>query len=80
VAYARALINKPNIILMDEPDNGLYSQMDHEILRFLMRLVREENKTLIIATNDSEFITNADRFIKLRKGTVIENRITSKKK
>lgn len=77
VAYARALIHKPNIILMDEPLNYLYHHMDMEVFDYLLDAVYQYHKTLIIVTNNSDISFYADHVIKLRKGSVIEDKYTS---
>lgn len=76
VAYARALINQPNIILADEPTHQLYQQTGNEILNFLMNMVRLYHKTLIMVSQDPEVIDYADHIIKLNRGRIIEDRLT----
>ncbi len=73
-AYARALINKPSIILMDEPNDYGYHQMDRDILEFLLNIVYEYHRTLIMVTNDPEVSIYVDHIIKLKDGEIIEDR------
>lgn len=72
VAYARALINNPNIILVDEP-SGNY-KIDKAILDFLLNMVYLNHKTLIMVTNDLEISIFADRIIRLQDGIIVENK------
>ena len=76
VAYARALINKPNIILADEPISHLYQHVGKEVLDLLLNMVHIYQKTLIMVTQDPEVSIFADHIIKLNRGVVVEDRIT----
>lgn len=71
VICARALINDPDIILVDEPEG--YS-MDRNIIDFLLDMVYQYHKTLIMVTNDSETCFFADHIIRLHNGEIIEDR------
>lgn len=72
VIYARALINNPNIILIDENNNG--PRLDKKILDYLLNLVYMKGKTLIMVCNDNEFDIFTDHIIRLDRGEVVENR------
>jgi putative ABC transport system ATP-binding protein len=74
VALARALINQPNIIMLDEPAIYLYQQFDKEILDFLMNMVYLNKKTLILVTNDTDINLYVDHIITLKQGEVIEDK------
>ena len=71
VAVARALANEPKIILADEPTGNLDTKTGKKIMELLMRLNREENKTLIIVTHDLSIAEKANRIIKLQDGKVV---------
>lgn len=73
VIYARALINNPNIILVDESDEYPYQGMDQEFMEFLMNMVHMYHKTLIMVTNNSDNHIHFNQIIKLKNGEVIEN-------
>ncbi len=68
VAIARALIHHPDIILADEPTGNLDLETGQEVLNLLDELVREQGKTLIMATHSQEVIGFADRILTLRHG------------
>jgi putative ABC transport system ATP-binding protein len=71
VAVARALINRPALLLADEPTGNLDSTNATEMLELLATL-REQNKmTVIIATHDSRIAARCERLIRLRDGAVV---------
>lgn len=71
VAIARALINNPRIIFADEPTGNLDSKTGESIVSTLLGLVRDENKTLIVVTHDSELAKRGDRRLEIRDGQVV---------
>jgi putative ABC transport system ATP-binding protein len=79
VAYARALIHQPNIILIDEPTNLLYQQKGKEVLELLLNMVRRYHKTLIMVTRDPVASIYANHIIRLNRGIIIEDRIICNK-
>jgi putative ABC transport system ATP-binding protein len=70
VAVARALINAPGIVLLDEPTGDLDSATGREIMGLLKSLNREERVTLIVATHDAAVAAEASRIVRLRDGKV----------
>jgi putative ABC transport system ATP-binding protein len=68
VAIARALINKPEILLCDEPTGNLDSENGQNILRLIKQLNQEENVTVILVTHDKDIACVADRVVYLRDG------------
>ena len=70
VAVARALINNPSFIIMDEPTGNLDTKTGLEIMEFAKKLNREHGITLIIVTHDSEIGNQARRIIHLRDGLI----------
>ncbi|MGL5353025.1 MAG: ABC transporter ATP-binding protein [Clostridium sp.] len=75
VAIGRALINKPSIILADEPTGNLDSKTTNEILDLLKVSVKKYNQTLIIITHDPNIAAQADRVITIADGKVVGNEI-----
>ena len=71
MAIARALINKPPILLADEPTGALDSKTGEEILALFKRL-RDENHTVILITHDAEVAAHADRIFVMRDGFLTE--------
>ena len=70
VAVARALVNKPDIVLADEPTGNLDQAMSQSIQTLLRRLNKEHGQTFVIVTHDREFAAQMDRAISLVDGQV----------
>ncbi len=71
VAVARALVNKPSIILADEPTGNLDSKTSIEIMR-LFEEIHANGNTVILVTHEEDIALHAHRIIRLRDG-IIEN-------
>lgn len=70
VAVARALINKPDVILADEPTGNLDRGTGQEMQKLLRRLNEELRQTFVIVTHDREFAAHMDRAVSLVDGKV----------
>ena len=70
VAVARALANRPGLILADEPTGNLDSSRGAEVLDLLQELNRQ-GATVVLVTHDPEVARRADRAIRLRDGRVV---------
>jgi putative ABC transport system ATP-binding protein len=70
VAIARALANDPKVILADEPTGNLDSVTSEIIMRMMLELNEEMNKTVIVVTHNPEQIKYAHAVIRLRDGRV----------
>lgn len=71
VAVARALINKPEIIIADEPTGNLDQASGKDVLRFLRRAVDEFGQTVVMVTHDAAAASVADRVIFLADGVLV---------
>lgn len=70
VAVARALVNRPQVILADEPSGSLDTQNKEELHRLFFDLRRNLGQTFIIVTHDESLAATTDRTIRLRDGLV----------
>ena len=70
VAIVRALINKPPILLADEPTGNLDSKTSEDVLRLLARMSKEENITVLMATHDPDLTKLSDRSIYIKDGQI----------
>jgi putative ABC transport system ATP-binding protein len=72
VAIARALANGPAIILADEPTGNLDSKTGREIVQLLRKLSREEERTIILVTHDSQMASLSNRMLFLKDGKLLK--------
>lgn len=70
VAIARALINDPDVILCDEPTGNLDEKSGEEVMEMLLKMNREQGKTILIVTHDPEIAAKCHRIIEIRDGEV----------
>lgn len=68
VAIARAIVNRPPILLADEPTGNLDSETTQEIMELLTGLNRKEGLTIIMVTHNPEACKYANRIIQMRDG------------
>ena len=69
-AICRALMNRPDIILADEPTGALDETSREQVFALLLELVKDENSTLVMATHDLELASRADRTLTVSGGKV----------
>ncbi len=69
VAVGRALVNKPSIILADEPTGNLDSKTSHEIMT-LFDEIHKAGNTVIMVTHEEDIAAHAQRVIRLRDGMI----------
>ncbi|OGG18371.1 ABC transporter ATP-binding protein [Candidatus Gottesmanbacteria bacterium RIFCSPHIGHO2_02_FULL_39_14] len=72
VAITRALINKPKIILADEPTGNLDSKTGTKILDILIELNKKDNLTILIVTHDKEIALRFPRIIQMFDGKIVK--------
>ena len=74
VAIARALSNKPRVVIADEPTGNLDSETGLEVIELLSELRDVAGVTVILATHDEEIGRRAERRIRMRDGSIVEDR------
>lgn len=67
-AIARALINRPQLILADEPTGNLDTQSSAQVVQLLLRLVKEAGTTVVVATHDTQWKAVSDTSFSLKDG------------
>src|SRR4249919_946987 len=68
VAVARALANKPPLILADEPTGNLDEHTADIVFAEFLRLVREEGSAALVATHNERLAAKMDRVVRLHEG------------
>lgn len=71
-AIARALLNRPSIILADEPTGNLDSVNSRDIISLFQQIRGQYHTTIVIATHDNEIAAQADRVIALKDGRLCD--------
>jgi lipoprotein-releasing system ATP-binding protein len=69
-AIARALINRPRILLADEPTGNLDAENGAHTIQLLRDLNRQEGVTIIMVTHNLELVADTDRIVRLLDGRV----------
>ncbi|MBO4492722.1 MAG: ABC transporter ATP-binding protein [Lentisphaeria bacterium] len=72
-AVARALMNRPALLLADEPTGNLDSETGRGILKLFLRVRQESNTTIIMVTHDRGVASLAGHVVELRDGVVSQN-------
>jgi putative ABC transport system ATP-binding protein/lipoprotein-releasing system ATP-binding protein len=72
VAIARALMNDPRILFADEPTGNLDAGTGGGVMDMLMDMVKEQGKTLVVVTHDSQLALRGDRRLMLKDGILVE--------
>ncbi len=73
LAIARALANRPKLILADEPTGELDSGTATEILGFFRQIVDQEGLTLLVASHDALVDKFVDQILRMSDGQIVEN-------
>jgi putative ABC transport system ATP-binding protein len=73
VAVARALVNKPNLILADEPTGNLDSEHGDEVMKLLLKL-NEEGTTILMVTHSAANAAFSGRIVNLLDGKIVSDK------
>ncbi len=71
VAVARALMNKPDVILADEPSGNLDSENQEELHRLFFELRDQFGQTFVIVTHDNHLAEMSDRIVQMKDGLIV---------
>jgi ABC-type lipoprotein export system ATPase subunit len=78
VAIARSMVNRPSLILLDEPTGAVDTETAQQLIELLKRLNREDHVTIVLVTHDLEIAGMATRHIRLKDGKVLtDERVAS---
>ena len=72
VAFCRAMVNSPKLLLADEPTGNLDPDTAMHVFKLLMKLVRKTGMSALIATHNYELSKLMDRQVALQKGQLVE--------
>ncbi len=79
VAIARSMVNRPSLILLDEPTGAVDTETAQQLVDLLKRLNTEDQVTIVIVTHDTDIASQARRQIRLKDGKVLtDERLTEK--
>ena len=74
VSIGRALLNKPRLILADEPTGNLDPETSEEIMNLLIAIAKEEKTAILMATHDMHIVNKfPSRIVTVQEGLVINN-------
>jgi ABC-type lipoprotein export system ATPase subunit len=71
-AICRALLNRPRILLADEPTGSLDEKTAKTVFDLLLEIAAAEGLTLLMATHDRALAARCDRMIEMRDGRIVE--------
>jgi len=74
-AIARALLNRPKLLLADEPTGNLDSVTGATIMDLFEQIRDESGTTVVMVTHDEEMAARADRTIRLRDGLIVPQEV-----
>lgn len=74
VSIGRALMNRPAVLLADEPTGNLDSKASKEIIELLKLSNKKYEQTIIMITHDNNLALNADRIITIDDGRIISDK------
>ncbi len=75
VAVARALVNKPTLVLADEPTGNLDTKSSDDVIKLLGNISRDENVTIVMVTHNLDLTKNCDRVIHIKDGRIEKDEV-----
>ncbi|MEM4735282.1 MAG: ABC transporter ATP-binding protein [Candidatus Thorarchaeota archaeon] len=74
VAIARALVNRPPILFCDEPTGNLDSKTGESVMKFISRVAKERDMTVVLVTHNEELAKYAKRTLRMKDGAIVSDR------
>ena len=75
VAVARALANRPGLILADEPTAALDSQRGRQVMELFAKVAREREAGVVVVTHDHRTLDVFDRILEMEDGCIVERSV-----
>jgi putative ABC transport system ATP-binding protein len=72
VGIARALVNRPSLLLVDEPTAALDRRRSHEVVSLLADQARESGAAVVMVTHDRDVLVHCDRVLEMSDGRLAE--------
>ncbi|WP_369045794.1 ABC transporter ATP-binding protein [Sinomonas sp. P10A9] len=72
VGIARALVNRPSLLLVDEPTAALDRRRSYEVVSLLADQARESGAAVVMVTHDRDVLTQCDRVLEMSDGRLAE--------
>lgn len=73
VAIARSMVNRPSLILLDEPTGAVDTETAQQLVDLLKRLNTEDEVTVVLVTHDLDIAGQAKRQVRLKDGKVLSD-------
>jgi ABC-type lipoprotein export system ATPase subunit len=77
VAIARSLVNRPSMVLGDEPTGAVDTETSAQLAAIMRRMNRQHQVTFVLVTHDLDLAAETDRVIKLKDGRVVSDETTA---
>ncbi len=74
IAIARAMVNKPPILFCDEPTGNLDSKTGETVMRFIAKVAKDRNMTVVLVTHNEELVKYARRVLRMRDGAIVSDK------
>jgi len=78
VAVARALVNRPKIVLADEPTAALDLEASNVVVDLLKELAREDGSSILMVTHDNRILDAADRIVNMVDGRIVSDVVVNR--
>lgn len=78
VAIGRALVNRPRVVLADEPTAALDKDASRDVVDLLKEMAEQEGSTILMVTHDNRIIDAASQIVSMVDGSIVSNVVVEK--